>query len=239
MALPKQATPIFTTTIPSIGEKVKFRPFLVKEEKALLIAQQTEDARTMVETMKSVLNSVIADDIDINNLAIFDLEYLFLQVRSKSAGEEVELLFACDDDHGDMNEKARSKVTINIENDIEVIKDKSHSNNIPLFNDVGIIMKYPTIDITESYTDLDNMDNLIDIISNLIDYIYDAEQTYNSPDISSDELKEFIGNLTPEQFEKIENFFITMPKLQVEVEYTCPICGKEHKKTLEGLANFI
>lgn len=238
MALPVQATPIFNLTIPSTGKSVKFRPFLVKEEKALLIAQQTEDTKVMIDSMKNVIDGVVIDEIDVNKLAIFDLEYMLLQVRAKSVGETIDLFFSCDDDHGEeLNKKAVAKVQVNID-DINVLKTEGHSNKISLFGDVGVVMRYPTLDITDQADDLENLDNLMNLIADLIEVIYDGDEVYDAKETSKKEMLEFLNNLTAEQFNKIQNFFMTMPKLQAHVEYNCPVCNKHYEKTLEGLSNF-
>lgn len=237
MALPMNSMPTFNLTVPSTGKKVRFRPFLVKEEKALLIAQQSEDPKVMVDTLRGVIEGCILDDIDSTTLATFDLEYIFLQIRGKSVGETVDLFFQCDVDHGEQNDKAKSKITINLA-DIEVTKSEGHSNKIPLFGDVGVIMKYPTLEAAEAMTDFENIDEIFGMVADSIECIYDAEQVYHTKDTSKQEILQFLNNLTTEQFLKVQQFFETMPKLSTTVEYKCPICGKEHKKVLEGLANF-
>ena len=157
MALPMMSAPTYTMTIPSSGAKVKYRPFLVKEEKALLIAQQSEDALTMVETLKDVIKNCVQDKLDVNKLATFDLEYMFIQIRGKSVGEQLELIFPCDVDHGEQNEKARSKVVIDL-NELTVEKPENHTNKFQLFNDVGVVMKYPTIDTLKKLENIDVTD---------------------------------------------------------------------------------
>jgi hypothetical protein len=237
MALPMNSMPTFHMTIPSTGKHVKFRPFVVKEEKALLIAQQSEDQRVMVDTLKNVLSSCILDNIDIEKLATFDLEYMFLQVRGKSVGETVDLLFNCDNDHGEQNEKARSKVTIHL-SEIEITKDKEHTNKIALFGDVGVVMRYPNIEDAEQVQDVTDIDEVFKIVARTIDFIYSGEEIFHSNETSEEEMLQFLNNLTTEQFMKIQKFFETMPKLSYKIEYKCPLCGKEHKKVLEGLASF-
>ena len=155
MALPMQSTPTFNLKIPSSGKTVKFRPFVVKEEKALLIAQQSEDQKVMVDTLKSVLASCLLDQVDVNELAIFDLEYMFLQIRGKSVGETVDLFFACDTDHGEQNEKAKQKITLKL-SEIEVTRPEGHTNKIPLFGEVGVVMKYPTLSEAEDISDFED-----------------------------------------------------------------------------------
>lgn len=239
MALPMNNMPTFYLTIPSSGKKVKYRPFLVKDEKALMIAQQSEDLVVMVETLKGVIKSCVLEDLDVETLATFDIEYMFTQIRGKSVGETVELLFSCDNDHGEQNDKARSKVTLNL-SDIEVKKSPEHTNKIELFGDVGVIMKYPTISATKKLEagGADNIDNVFEVVAESIDYIYQGEDVYYAKEQKKEELLQFLNNLTTEQFIKIQKFFETMPKLSTSVEYKCPICGKEHKKTLEGLQSF-
>lgn len=239
MALPMNTMPVFNLTIPSTGKTVRFRPFLVKDEKALMIAQQSEDVLVMVDTLKSVIKSCVTEDIDVNALATFDIEYMFIQIRGKSVGETVELLFPCDDDHGEQNEKARSKVKIDISS-IQVEKSKDHSNKIELFADVGMVMKYPTIDTAKRLekSSLDNMDAVFEIIADSVDFIYQGEEIYYAKETKREELLQFLNNLTTEQFTKVQTFFENMPKIKTEVEYTCPVCGKHHVKVLEGLQSF-
>jgi hypothetical protein len=237
MALPMNTQPTFSMVVPSTGKTVRFRPFVVKEEKALLIAQQSEEPKVMVDTLKSVFSSVIQDKIDVDKLAIFDIEYMFLQIRGKSVGETIDLLFNCDEDHGEQNEKARSKITINIQ-DIKVSKSEEHTNKIPLFNNVGLIMKYPTLEATDLLQDASDIEEVFNLVADLIDCIYDGDDVYYGHETKKEELLQFLNNLTTEQFAKIQKFFETMPKISTSVDYKCPICGREHHKVLEGLQNF-
>lgn len=237
MALPMNIQPTFSMVIPSTGKTVRFRPFVVKEEKALLIAQQSEEPTVMVDTLKSVFNSVIQDSIDVDKLAIFDIEYMFLQIRGKSVGETIDLLFNCDEDHGELNEKARSKITINVQ-DIKVKKPEEHTNRIDLFNKVGIIMRYPTLEASDLLQDASNIEEVFNLVADLIDCIYDGDDVYYGHETKKEELLQFLNNLTTEQFAKIQKFFETMPKISTSVEYKCPVCGREHHKVLEGLQNF-
>ena len=239
MALPMMSTPTYQMVVPSTNETVKFRPFLVKEEKALLIAQQSEDPVVMIDTLKNVLKSCVQDKIDMNRLATFDLEYMFMQVRGKSVGESIDLVFPCDDDHGADNEKARTTITLDI-NEIKVEKQEGHTNKFELFGDVGVVMKYPTIEILKKLEGMDeaDLDKVFDIMAYSIDYIYDGDQLFYASEQKHDELIQFIGNLSSEQFIKLQKFFETMPKLRKEIEYNCPVCGKHHRKVLEGIQSF-
>ena len=238
MALPVQNTPTYTLEIPSSKETLKYRPFLVKEQKALLLAQQSEDTHVMVDTLKSVIKSCALSKLDVEKLAVFDLEYLFSQIRAKSVGENVDLFFYCDtcDD-----EKAKVKITIDLTK-LKVEHFPEHTNKIPLFDDVGVVMTYPNINVVNNIEKLGNVESevdlVFDIIAECIDYIYDTKEVYHAKEQSKKELADFINNLTAEQFAKIENFFETMPKLRKSVNYRCPVCQKEHHKTLEGLNNF-
>jgi hypothetical protein len=239
MALPMMNTPTYNMVVPSSGVSVKYRPFLVKEEKALLIAQQSEDLMVMVDTLKSVIKTCVLDSIDVNKLATFDLEYMFTQIRAKSVGEIIELIFPCDDDHGEDNEKARVKVSIDLTT-LQVEKDSNHTNKIDLFGDVGVMMKYPTIDVMKKLESLDedNIDKIFDVVALSIDYIYQGEEIFYTKEQKHEEVLQFLNNLTSEQFIKIQNFFATMPRIKKEIDYTCPVCQKQHKKMLEGMQSF-
>jgi hypothetical protein len=239
MALPMMNTPTYTMVVPSSGAKVRYRPFLVKEEKALLIAQQSEDVVTMIETLKQVVKSCVQDNIDVEKLATFDLEYMFTQIRGKSVGETVDLIFACDVDHGEQNEKAKATVTVDLST-IAVEKSPEHTNKIELFGNVGVVMKYPTVDVIKKLEgfDTNDLDTVFDVMALSIDYIYDGEQLFHAKEQSKQELLQFIENLSSEQFVKVQKFFETMPKITKQIEYDCPVCGKHHVKVLEGLQSF-
>ena len=181
-SLPKQKTLIYNTKLPSTQELIKFRPFLVKEEKALLIAQQSEDTLVLVDTLKNIVKSCVVNKLDVNNLAMFDLEYLLLQIRGKSVGEIVELIFSCD-----VCTDPKAKVTISFDiAKIEVVKDPNHTKTIPLFDDVGLVMKYPSIDIIKKFEslDFDNLDSVFDLIINSIDYIYSGDELFHAKEQS-------------------------------------------------------
>lgn len=239
MALPVMSTPTYNLVIPSTKKSVKYRPFLVKEEKSILIAQQSEDVVVMVDTLKDVLKSCIIDKIDPSSLSTFDLEYIFTQIRAKSVGEIVELFFPCDVDHGDQNDKAKVKISIDLTK-IAVDFPEGHTNKIELFGDVGIIMKYPTIELMTRLenTDADDIDNIFDIVASCVDLIYEGDKIYYAKETKKTELLDFLYNLNSEQFIKVQNFFATLPRIKQEVEYDCPVCGLHHKKVLEGMQSF-
>lgn len=237
MALPMSSTPLYNLEIPSTGKVVNFRPFLIKEEKALLIAQQSEDPIVMVNTLKQVIADCIKEkDINIETLATFDLEYIFTQLRAKSVGESVELSLKCDTC---TDEKAVSLIRLDLTK-IKVKKNEEHSAKIELFNDVGVMMKYPTIDIIKKLenTNMTNIEEIFNIVTECVDYIFTQEEIFYAKDQTKEELLEFLNNLTSDQFLKIQKFFETIPKLSQDVQYNCPVCGKEHNKVLEGLSSF-
>lgn len=239
MALPVMSTPTYNLVIPSTKKSVKYRPFLVKEEKSILIAQQSEDIVVMVDTLKEVIRSCILDKVDPDSLATFDLEYIFTQIRAKSVGEIIELFFPCDIDHGEQNDKAKVKISIDLTK-IEIETPEGHNKKIDLFGDVGIIMKYPTIELMSKLenTNSDDLDNIFDIVTDCIELIYEGDTIHYAKEQKKQELLDFLYNLNSEQFVKIQNFFATLPRIKKDVEYNCPVCGLHHKKTLEGMQSF-
>lgn len=239
MALPLNNTPVYSLVVPSLKKTVKYRPFLVKDQKALMLAQQSEDDKVMVDTLKSVISSCIVDELDVDSLALFDLEYIFTQLRSKSVGENVDLILSCDEDHGDQNKLAKVKITVNL-NEIQVESKEDHDKNIKLWGDVGVVMRYPSVDVIKKFQNIKESDteSVFNIISQSIEYIYDGNEVYHTKDQSKSELMEFINNLTTEQFQKIQKFFETMPKLTYDINYNCPVCSKAHNVKLEGMDSF-
>jgi len=236
MALPMANTPRYKLTIPSSGKSVTYRPFLVKEEKALLIAQQSEDSETMITTLKSVIESCIQDPIKASDLAIFDIEYIFTQIRSKSVGEIVNLVLKCDECETD-------KASVSYEIDLTKLKvniPEGHDKTIPLFGNVGVIMKYPSLELLKKLENVNTSDAeaIFNIITSCIDSVYDSEQIYSAKDHRPEEMRQFVDNLTQEQFMKLQKFFETMPKLEEKVSYKCPVCSKEHEKYIRGLDSF-
>lgn len=237
MALPMSNVPTYNVTIPSSNKTVKFRPFLVKEEKALLLAQQSEDLTVMIDTLKQVIVSCVEDKtLDVENMPTFDLEYLFSQIRAKSVDEKVELYFKCDTCE---DPKAVTKVSIDLTS-LKVTKDPKHTSKIALFDDVGVVMKYPTGEMVKKIqeTNQEDLDAVFDIIVDCIDHIYSEDEVFYAKEQTREELTEFLNNLTSEQFDRIREFFETMPKLVKEIDYKCPVCNKEHHTVLEGLNSF-
>lgn len=235
MALPISATPTYNLTVPSTGKKVKYRPFLVKEEKALLIAQQSEDPVVMIDTIKSIIAACVKE-LDVETLATFDIEYIFAQIRAMSVGETVDLIFYCDTCTDD---KAKVQMSFDLTK-LKVEKGEGHTNKIELFDDVGVVMKYPSIETLTQLQKIDtsSVEQIFGVIIDCIDYIYNSEEVYYAKEHGKQELEDFLENLTSEQFNKVQRFFETMPKIRQEVDYTCPVCGKHHHKVLEGIQSF-
>lgn len=236
MALPILQTPVYTIKIPSTGQEVKIRPFLVKEEKSLLLAQQSENMNVMIDTLKEIVSSCVKDKIDVDSLAVFDLEYIFTQLRSRSVGEYVELMFFCDDCE-DPNAKVKKTIDISA---IEVKKLEEHVKKIELYDDVGIMMKYPNIETLIALEKVKNgdVDAIFEVVADCIDYVYTKDEVFHAKEQTKQEITDFLNSLTQEQFKKIEKFFETMPKLSHEVDYDCPVCKKHHDKVLEGVESF-
>lgn len=234
MALPILGVPKYELTVPSTGQQIKFRPFLVKEEKALLLAHQSENPKTMLDTLKDVVRDCTYGEVDIDKLAMFDIEYIFIKLRAKSVGEISELQFQC---NACNDPKAKIEVKLNLDS-IEVTFDESHNDKIKITDDVGIKMKYPTAKTINSSSESSDIEAGMKTVISCIDYIYDKDTIYRASECSEEELQNFISNLTQTQFKKIQHFFETMPRLEKHVEVKCPVCGHDHKQTIKGLENF-
>ena len=236
MALPKQTSTVYHTTIPSTEQTIKFKPFLIKEHKALLLAQQSEDQQVMVDTLKEVARSCIMDKVDIDSLAIFDLQYLLLQIRAKSVGEMVDLIFSCDTCTDD---KAKVKINFDL-TQMEVTRHPDHNKKIKLFDETGLVLKYPNLDNITAFDQLDpdDISGIFNLIIDSIDYVFQGNEIYYAKEQTHGELSEFLDNLTSEQFASIVKFYETMPRLRQDVKYRCPVCLKEHNKYIEGIETF-
>jgi hypothetical protein len=234
MALPMYKHPTYTLTLPSTGKEVKYRPFLVKDEKNLLLAQQSEVEMTMIDTLKDVVaNCVLSKDVKVEDLPIFDLEYIFTQLRIKSVGENVSLMFSCKTGCGE-------KTKIDFVIDPKLIKPEGHTPKIDLFEGVGVMMKYANVELLRDISKLDfeNPDEILKLIVHSIDYIYDKDSVYHTKDQTEADLIKFVENLPREASLKIKQFFETTPKLQQNVEYDCPKCGTHNVYTVEGIESF-
>jgi hypothetical protein len=238
MALPIQNAAVYTATVPSTKQEIKFRAFLVKEEKALLIAQQSEDPTVMMDTLKQIIKSCVRSELDVETLALYDIEYIFAQLRSKSVGEIVEIVVACDV-CPDEDTKARVKLTFDLSK-LQVNFSAEHTKKIQLFDDVGVVMRYPSLSMIKDLEGMDQADaeSVFKVVTTSIELIYDGDELHYAKDQTHGELQEFLENLTQEQFKKIQQFFETMPKLSKEVQYDCPVCKHHHEKVIEGLNSF-
>ena len=236
MSFPLVTVPKYDVVVPSTGKKIKIRPFLVKEQKVLLIAQESEDLDVMITAIKEIITSCTEGAVDVETLALFDLEYIILQIRAKSVGEIVELIFKCD---SCTDEKAQIQVNVDLTT-IEMEKNSEHNKTIPLFGDVGVVMKYPSFSLFKKLDQTTENDYVgyIDMIQECIELVYDKDDVYKVKDQPTKTIEEFVDNLTTEQFDKIKTFFNTMPKLRKTVDYRCPVCQKEHSKVLEGIKSF-
>jgi hypothetical protein len=236
MALPIQKTAVYTLTIPSTKKTVKYRPFLVKEQKSLLIAQQSEDTTIMLDTLKSLITGCVLDKIDVDDLAMFDIEFIFSQIRAKSVGETVDLILRCDTCE---DEKAKVKVTVDLTK-LVVETPVGHDRNIKLFDDVGVIMKYPSLELVKQLENLstEDVEAVFEVVVNSIDTIYAGEEVHYAKDYTKDEMNAFLDSLTQDQFKRIQEFFETMPSLEKRLDYKCPVCMKEQSVLVKGLDSF-
>lgn len=231
MALPKLSYPLFDVIVPSTNKKIKMRPFLVREEKILLIAQTSGDPVQTVDAIKQVIEACVVDKLDINSLTTFDLEYIFVKLRSKSVNNKIEILYK------DPEDEQQYKIEIDLDK-VEVKKDPSHSNKIELNPQLGIIMKYPPLDIADKITEVDSeIDLFFQLIRVCIDQIYDEENVYNINEYKQEEVEEFITSLDVNAFKKIQKFFDTTPKLYYEVEYQ-RADGSKRNLVLQNLNDF-
>ena len=235
MALPKLTTPTYELEVPSTDEKIKYRPFLVKEEKILLIAMESGEPADIVNAVKDIVNECTFNKLELGKMAMFDVEYIFLNIRAKSVGEVSSLRLKCPDD-----EETYANVDVDL-SEVLVHVEKGHSPKIELTEEMGIVMKYPTID---SFTDTGITDvtaeNMLDVITTCIDHIYDkkGEEKFDAKDQTQKELTEFIEQLNTSQFREVQQFFDTMPKLKHVVTIENPKTKVKTDVVLQGLNDF-
>ena len=235
MALPKLTTPTYELEIPSTDEKIKYRPFLVKEEKILMMAMESKSDADITQAVKDIVSECTFNKVNISNMPMFDVEYIFLQIRSKSVGEVSKLRLLCPDD-----KKTYADVELDL-NEVKVQVGDDHTNKIELTKDMGMIMTYPTIDSFKDSGIRDiNASNMLEVISGCIMQIYEEEgkKVYDPKDQNKKELTEFIEQLSTKQFKDVQKFFETMPKLKHEITIKNPKTKKESKVTLTGLNDF-
>ena len=237
MPLPKISTPTYELELPSTGKTIKFRPFLVKEEKLLVLALESDDSKEITNAIKAVLKDCIQTrGVKVDSLPTFDIEYLFLNIRGKSVGEDIEVSVLCPDDG-----ETYAEVQISID-DIKVTKDKNHSNQIKLDENLMMEMKYPSLDqfvkSNFEFSSDNQVDQSFELIASCIDKVFSADEAWTTDDFTKQEVTEFLEQMNSAQFKEIESFFATMPKLSHEVQVVNPKTKKKSKVTLEGLASF-
>ena len=239
MPLPKINTPTFELVLPSTGKKIKYRPFLVREEKILVMAMESEDMKQITTAIVDILNNcILTRGVKVEKLSTFDIEYLFLNVRSKSVGETVEVNVTCPDD-------GETQVQMEIDIDsIKVQKDKNHTNIVKLDDNLSMKLKYPSLNefiennFDASDTTRSEVTQSLDMITSCIDIIYNEEESWSSSDSTKKEMTEFIEQLNTKQFKEVEKFFVTMPKLSHKFKVKNPKTEVESEVVLEGLASF-
>ena len=235
MPLPKIATPTYELVLPSSNRKIRYRPFLVKEEKLLIIAMESEDQKQITNAIKTVIsNCILTRGTKVEKLSTFDIEYLFLNIRGKSVGESVEVIVTCPDDN-----ETKVNTTIYID-EIKVKKNKEHSTDIKIDDTYTMRMKYPSLDefIDENFNFEGQSDNSFDIIASCIDMVFSEEEAWEAKDCTKKELIEFVEQMNSSQFKEIEKFFDTMPQLSHQIEVQNPKTKVKSTVTLEGLASF-
>ena len=235
MALPKLNTPTYELEVPSTDEKIKYRPFLVKEEKILLMAMESKDNAQIINAVKDIVSSCTFEKLNVATMPMFDMEYIFLNIRAKSVGEVSKIKILCPDD-----KKTYASVELDLTK-VEVQVGDDHSNKIELTDDMGIIMTYPTIDsFLESGIETINASNMLDVVGSCVLQIYEekGEKVYHAKDQTKKELTEFIESMNSGQFKKLQSFFDTMPKLTHTIQVKNPKTKKTSDVKLTGLNDF-
>ena len=232
MALPKIAAPQYELTVPSTEETVTFRPFLVKEEKLLLLANESDEENEMIGAIRQIITNCTYEKLDVTGLALFDLEYVFLKIRAKSVGEIVNLKLLCEDDG-----ETYADVTINLD-DVNVKWTEEHTNHIELTDDIGLMMRYPQFDLINLGAGGGETEYIFKMIKSCIKQVYEGDTIHERSDFTDKDLDAFIESLTSEHFAKLQTFFETMPRLRHEVKFKNPKTKKQNKMTLEGMQSF-
>ena len=234
MALPKLETQVYELEQPSTGEKIKYRPFLVKEQKTLMMASESGDEKQIRDSLAGIIYSCTFEKVDPFTIPMFDVEFLFLRIRGKSVGEKIELNLLCPDDS-----ETRVKTTLNLE-DVGVNQKLGHTNEISITDKIKIIMNYPTLNDMVGMNGNENagFDEVIDMMKRCIHEVHDGETVHTKIDMSESDLDEFIESLTTEQFENVANFFDTMPKVAHSIEVTNPKTKKKGEVVIEGIQSF-
>ena len=239
MALPKLDAPVYELELPLSKKQIRFRPFLVKEQRNLMMAMESEDKETIESNIKQVLhNCTLTENIDINKLPILDVEYYFIHLRARSVGEIVDNKYRCENVVEDVTCNNLMDVKVNLL-DIKIDKNENIKDEIPLNSQISIKLKYPEFSIMEKATKFESSTDLaFQMIIDSIEYIYDGQQFHYAKESTQAELIEFVESLNREQFAKIEEFFDNLPKLNKKIEIKCGKCGFDHTIEVEGLESF-
>ena len=232
MAIPKLDTPVHTLTLPSSGEQIKFRPFLVKEQKLMILADEGDNQEELYQTLTAVIDGCTFNKLQIETLPMFDIEYLFLKIRAKSVGSKIDVILVCPDD-----EKTQAEVNVNLD-EVEVQIDEQHTNVIQINDDIKLVMQYPILE------DMKNLQNsstleLFKIINKCVKELHHGENIYSGPDMTEKDLNDFFESMSSEQFDKVNQFFDTMPRLRHFVKIVNPNTKVESEVMLEGLESFL
>jgi len=240
--LPKLDVPIYTINLISTGKPVRFRPFLVKEQKLFLMAAESTDGNEMVGVIRQVLRNCVLDEMDVDSLPTFDLEYLFMNLRARSVEEIVDLRYKCNNTLKDENgedKKCSGVVEFKLNLlEVEPTKNPNHKNKIQLTENLGIAFKYPTFEMIQKYEKMNENEVMLKILVDCIDYVYDKESVYYAKDSTREEMEEFIDNLQQKDLEKFKDFFDTMPEIKKDVHFKCPKCAYEEDIAIKGMQNF-
>ena len=240
--LPKLDIPIYEVKLISSGKTVRVRPFLVKEQKLFLIASESDDQKETVNVIRQVLKNCILDEVDVDNLPTFDLEFLFMNLRARSVEEVVDLRYKCNNTLKDENgedKKCSGSVEFKLNLlEVEPTVNPNHTNKIQLTDNLGVVLKYPTFEMIQKYETMSENDVMLNVLIDCIDYIFDADNVYYAKDTPKEELVDFVDNLQQAHLEKIKVFFDTMPEIKKDVHFACPKCGYEEDIEIKGMQNF-
>ena len=232
MAIPKLETPVHSLTLPSSGEQIKFRPFLVKEQKLMILADEGNNQEELYETLSAVIDGCTFNKLQIDTLPMFDIEYLFLKIRAKSVGSKINVTLICPDD-----EETQAPVDIDID-EVEVQIDEQHTNIIEVNDDIKLVMQYPILEDMKLLKDSSTME-LFKIINKCVKELHHGEKIYNGPDMTEKDLNDFFESMSSEQFDKVNEFFETMPRLRHITKITNPKTKIESEIVIEGLESFL
>lgn len=240
--LPKLDIPIYEVKLISSGKTVRVRPFLVKEQKLFLMASESDDQKETVNVIRQVLKNCILDEVDVDNLPTFDLEFLFMNLRARSVEEVVDLRYKCNNTLKDENgedKKCNGSVEFKLNLlEVEPTVNPNHTNKIQLTDKLGVVLKYPTFEMIQKYETMNENDVMLNVLIDCIDYIFDTDNVYYAKDTPKEELVDFVDNLQQAHLEKIKIFFDTMPEIKKDVHFACPKCGYEEDIEIKGMQNF-